>query len=130
MPRKFNEIDVTQEILIINFFQELLLNKDDYLRSVRALLKEINRVSRHELNLYNVVHSLLKERRDFTANVKDSEVRDRVFLAVGDLATMCMLLCVNPTVRDAVSQAKRDTNVLKAFQVSHIVFHIITEIYR
>ncbi|XP_045473416.1 integrator complex subunit 1 [Harmonia axyridis] len=107
---------------------ELLLNKDDYLRSVRALLKEINRVSRHELNLYNVVHSLLKERRDFTANVKDSEVRDRVFLAVGDLATMCMLLCVNPTVRDAVSQAKRDTNVLKAFQaqVSQIQKEAVT----
>ncbi|KAL3270064.1 hypothetical protein HHI36_009122 [Cryptolaemus montrouzieri] len=95
---------------------ELLLNKDDYLRSLRALLKEINRVLRHDFNLYNVVHSLLKERREFATNVKDSEFKDRIFLSLGDLASMCMLLCISPQVREAVNQSKRDTNVLKAFQ--------------
>ncbi|KAK9886100.1 hypothetical protein WA026_014889 [Henosepilachna vigintioctopunctata] len=95
---------------------ELLLNKDDYLRSLRALLKEINRVLRHDFNLYNVVYSLLKDRREFAASVKDSEFKDRIFSSLGDLASMCMLLCVSPTVREAVNQSKRDVNILKVFQ--------------
>lgn len=99
------------------------MNKDDYLRSLRALLKEINRVLRHDFNLHNVVHSLLKERRDYATQIKDCEFKDRIFHSLGDLTAMCMLLCVNPTVRDAVTQAKRDTNVLKAFQVSSQIFH-------
>ncbi|KAJ8945121.1 hypothetical protein NQ318_001586 [Aromia moschata] len=96
---------------------ELLLNKDDYLRSLRALLKEINRVLRHELNLLSIVHSLLRERKEITNSVRDHEFRDRIFLSLADLACMCMLLCVSPQVRDAATQSKRDTSVLKVFQM-------------
>ncbi|XP_050499679.1 integrator complex subunit 1 [Diabrotica virgifera virgifera] len=107
---------------------ELLLNKDDYLRPVRALLKEINRVLRHELNLLNVVHSLLRERKDFTNNVRDHEFRERIFLSLADLSCMSMLLCVSPPVRDAANQSKRDVGVLKAFQmqVSNIQKECVT----
>ncbi|CAG9856871.1 unnamed protein product [Phyllotreta striolata] len=95
---------------------ELLLNKDDYLRSLRALLKEINRVLRQELNLLTVVRALLRERKDFTSGVREHEFRERIFLSLVDLASMAMLLCVGPAVRDAATQSKRDVNVLKAFQ--------------
>ncbi|KAJ8920096.1 hypothetical protein NQ315_011751 [Exocentrus adspersus] len=107
---------------------ELLLNKDDYLRSVRALLKEINRVLRHELNLLNVVHSLLRERKEFTNTVRDHELRERIFLSLVDVSCMCMLLCVSPQVRDAATQSKRDVPVLKTFQmqVSNIQRECVT----
>ncbi|XP_066249303.1 integrator complex subunit 1 [Euwallacea similis] len=107
---------------------ELLLNKDDYLRSLRALLKEINRVLRHDFNLLSVVHSLLRERKDLMPAIRDHEFRERMFLSLVDLVSMCMLLCVSPQVRDAATQSKRDVSVLKAFkmQVSNIQRECVT----
>lgn len=108
--------------------QELLLNKDDYLRSLRALLKEINRVLRHDFNLLSVVHALLRERKELISVIRDHEFRERIFLSLVDLASMCMLLCVSPQVRDAATQSKRDLTVLKAFkmQVSNIQRECVT----
>ncbi|KAB0795233.1 hypothetical protein PPYR_12072 [Photinus pyralis] len=107
---------------------ELLLNKDDYLRSLRALLKEINRVLRHDFNLLSVAHALLRERPEITNLVREFEFRDRMFFALADLVCMCMLLCVSPQVRDAATQSKRDVNVLQAFQlqVSNIQREAVT----
>ncbi|XP_030761585.1 integrator complex subunit 1 isoform X2 [Sitophilus oryzae] len=101
---------------------ELLLNKDDYLRSLRVLLKEINRVLRHDFNLLTVVHSLLRERPDLAPTIREHEFRERIFLSLVDLSAMCMLLCVSPQVRDAATQSKRDVTVLEAFkkQVANI----------
>ncbi|CAH0555452.1 unnamed protein product [Brassicogethes aeneus] len=95
---------------------ELLLNKDDYLRSLRALLKEINRVLRSDFNLLTVVQSLLRERKEVAASVREHEFRERIFLSIADLVSMCMLLCVSPQVRDAATQSKRDVAVLRGFQ--------------
>lgn len=108
--------------------QELLLNKDDYLRPLRALLKEINRVLRHDFNLLSIVHSLLRERKDTMSAMRETEFRERIFLSLADLICMCMLLCVSPQVRDAASQSKRDVNVLQAFQtqVSNIQREAVT----
>lgn len=107
---------------------ELLLNKDDFLRSLRTLLKEINRVLRHDFNLLNVVHALLRERKEFTNSVREHEFRERIFLSLADLSCMCMLLCVTPQVRDAATQTKRDTQILKTFQmqVSNIQRECVT----
>lgn len=107
---------------------ELLLNKDDYLRSLRALFKEINRVLKHDFNLPTVVHSLLRERKDMEKIIRESEVKDRLFVSLTDLVAMCMLLCVTPQVRDAATQSKRDFTVLHAFQtqVSNIQREAVT----
>ncbi|KAF5278356.1 hypothetical protein FQA39_LY05845 [Lamprigera yunnana] len=107
---------------------ELLLNKDDYLRSLRALLKEINRVLRHDFNLLSVAHALLRERPEITNLVREFEFRDRMFFALADLVCMCMLLCISPQVRDSSTQSKRDVTVLQAFQlqVSNIQREAIT----
>ena len=106
----------------------MLLNKDDYLRSLRALLKEINRVLRHDFNLLSIVHSLLRERKEFANSVRESEFRERIFISLADLVCMCMLLCVSPQVRDASTQNKRDVSVLKIFQkqVSNIQREAVT----
>lgn len=86
------------------------------MRSIRALLKEINRVLRTDFNLPMVVQSLLRERKDVTARIRDHEFRERIFCSLADLSAMCMLLCVSPQVRDAATQSKRDVSVLKTFQ--------------
>lgn len=111
-----------------NNFQELLLNKDDYLRSLRALLKEVNRVLRHDFNLLSIVHSLLRERKELTNIIRESEFRERIFISLADLVCMCMLLCVSPQVRDASTQSKRDPAILQAFQmqVSNIQREAVT----
>ncbi|CAG9768098.1 unnamed protein product [Ceutorhynchus assimilis] len=107
---------------LADIFWELLLNKDDYHRSLRVLLKEINRVLRHDFNLLNVVHALLRERKELVPTMREHEHRERMFHALVDLSTMCMLLCVSAQVRDAATQSKRDLTVLKAFktQVANI----------
>ncbi|XP_017779364.1 PREDICTED: integrator complex subunit 1 [Nicrophorus vespilloides] len=107
---------------------ELLLSKEDYLRSLRGLLKEINRVLRNDFNLLSVVHSLLRERKDTIASIRESELKDRIFLSLADLVCMCMLLCVTPQVRDASMQSKRDVAVLQSFQaqVSNIQREAVT----
>ncbi|GJQ80377.1 hypothetical protein Trydic_g12240 [Trypoxylus dichotomus] len=107
---------------------ELLLNKDDYLRSLRTLLKEINRVLRHDFNLLNIVHSMLRERKEISNLIRESEYRERMFLSIADLVCMCMLLCVNSQVRDAATQSKRDVTVLQSFQmqVSNIQREAVT----
>nr|XP_022905448.1 integrator complex subunit 1 [Onthophagus taurus] len=96
---------------------ELLLNKDDYLRSIRTLLKEINRVLKQDFNLCNVVHSLLKERKEMSNLIRDSEFKDRIFLSLVDLVCMCMFLCISPQVRDAASQSKKDASIFQHFQL-------------
>lgn len=73
-------------------FQDLLIHKDDYLRSLRALLREIVRVLRFDINLYALCRSLVKERKEITAALRDFEYRDRVFLAIADLLCLCMFL--------------------------------------
>lgn len=104
------------------------MNKDDYLRSLRALLKEINRVLRHDFNLLSIVHALLKDRKEMSNAIRESEFKDRIFLSIADLVCMCMLLCVSPQVRDAATQSKRDVTVLQAFQnqVSNIQREAVT----
>ncbi|KAF5307904.1 hypothetical protein FQR65_LT06471 [Abscondita terminalis] len=118
----FAEICLVRSLIALtaNFmslFQELLLNKDDYLRSLRALLKEINRVLRHDFNLLSIAHALLRERLEISNVVREFEFKDRMFFALADLVCMCMLLCVSPQVRDAATQNKRDVSVLQAFQL-------------
>lgn len=102
------------------------------MRSLRALLKEINRVLRHDFNLLSIVHALLKERKERNALIRDCEFRERIFLSLADLVCMCMLLCVTPQVRDAASQSKRDVTVLQAFQaqVSNIQREAVTWLHQ
>lgn len=73
----------------------------------------------------------MRERNELTIIVRESEFKDRIFHALADLTCMCMLLCVNPQVRDAATQSKRDVNVLQAFQtqVSNMQREAVTWLY-
>lgn len=45
-------------------FQDLLTNKDDYLRASRALLREIIKQTKHEINFQSFCFGLMQERKE------------------------------------------------------------------
>lgn len=47
-------------------FQDLLTNKDDYLRASRALLREIIKQTKHEINFQSFCFGLMQERKEPT----------------------------------------------------------------
>lgn len=60
-------------------FQDLLTNKDDYLRASRALLREIIKQTKHEINFHPFCFGLMQERKEtsyvdmeFKVNIYDN----------------------------------------------------------
>lgn len=49
------------------------MNKDDYLRPLRALLREVVRVLRHEMNLPALCRGLMADRKEMTQQFRDFE---------------------------------------------------------
>lgn len=45
-------------------FQDLLTNKEDYLRASRALLREIIKQTKHEINFQSFCFGLMQERKE------------------------------------------------------------------
>lgn len=66
-----------------------MLNRDDYLRPLRALLREIWRTLRSELNLAAFSRSLMSQTEPLP---RDCEFSQRAFTATADLITLCMFL--------------------------------------
>lgn len=62
-------------------FQDLLTNKDDYLRASRALLREIIKQTKHEINFQSFCLGLMQERKE--ASYVDMEFKVSVFHIVG-----------------------------------------------
>lgn len=56
-------------------FQDLLTNKDDYLRASRALLREIIKQTKHEINFQSFCLGLMQERKE--ASYVDMEFKVR-----------------------------------------------------
>ena len=62
---------------LASIFQDLLANtKDDYLRAVRALFREIVRAVRNDINFVEFAMGLMTERTD--AKIKDLEQQHKV----------------------------------------------------
>lgn len=104
--------------LLADIFLELLLNREDYLRPLRALLREVVRVLRHDLSLTALCRGLLQERKE----PRDFEFRDRMFASIADLVTLCIFLGISPGVREASSLLargdKRELAVLHNYQTT------------
>jgi integrator complex subunit 1 len=92
------------------------MNRDDYLRPLRALLRELVRQLRQDLPLASVCRNLLKERRDQT--FRDFTPKERMMAALADLVSLCILLAVSPAVREAAGLAARSVTNCMLFQVS------------
>lgn len=88
--------------LLADVFLELLLNRDDYLRPLRALLREIVRFLRYDINLFALCQGLMADKRDNPA-FRDFEFKDRMFYAIIDLITLSCFLGVAPAVKESVN---------------------------
>ncbi|KAG5319212.1 INT1 protein, partial [Pseudoatta argentina] len=106
--------------LLAEIFQDLLMNREDYLRPLRALFREIIRVCRHDVNLIVFVRTLMSERPDIAQQLLNFEFKDRMFMSIVDLLCLCMLLGISPQVKEAgtLSQRadKKDAALLHQFQ--------------
>lgn len=61
-PRQLLALSVPQFLAMV--FQDLLTNKDDYLRASRALLREIIKQTKHEIDFQAFCLGLMQERRE------------------------------------------------------------------
>lgn len=109
-------------------FQDLLTNKDDYLRASRALLREIIKQTKHEINFQSFCFGLMQERKeasyvemefkvstfewlptDFAAmrlcktlkHLFSSLPQERFVIQVTDLLTVSMMLGITAQVKEA-----------------------------
>ncbi|KAK7791007.1 hypothetical protein R5R35_007901 [Gryllus longicercus] len=101
--------------LLADIFLELLLNREDYLRPLRALLREVVRVLRHDLSLTALCRGLLQERK--AKEIREFEFKERMFFSIVDLLTLCIFLGISPSVREASALlARGDKRELLALQ--------------
>uniref|UniRef100_A0A7N5ZTP9 Integrator complex subunit 1 n=1 Tax=Anabas testudineus TaxID=64144 RepID=A0A7N5ZTP9_ANATE len=99
-------------------FQDLLTNKDDYLRASRALLREIIKQTKHEINFQAFCFGLMQERKE--ASYIDMEFKERFVIQVTDLLTVSMMLGITAQVKEAGiawdKGEKKNLEVLRSFQ--------------
>lgn len=72
------------------------MNREDYLRPLRSLLREVSKVLRADLDLEIFARGLMGQTEPLP---KDFEFRDRVFSGIADLVTLCIFLGVSLHVR-------------------------------
>nr|CAD7438682.1 unnamed protein product [Timema bartmani] len=116
----FQSAPDTAASLLADIFLELLMNREDYLRPLRILVREIVRVLRHDVNLSVLCRGLM-EKKDNTPPFRDFEFKERMFVSVVDLVTLCIFLAISPQVREASSLLargdKREITSLHNFQM-------------
>ncbi|XP_073931481.1 integrator complex subunit 1 [Castor canadensis] len=99
-------------------FQDLLTNKDDYLRASRALLREIIKQTKHEVNFQAFCLGLMQERRE--PQHLDMEFKERFVVHITDVLAVSMMLGITAQVKEAGiawdKGEKRNLEVLRAFQ--------------
>ncbi|XP_037669957.1 integrator complex subunit 1 isoform X2 [Choloepus didactylus] len=99
-------------------FQDLLTNKDDYLRASRALLREIIKQTKHEINFQAFCLGLMQERKE--PQHLDMELKERFVIHVTDLLAVSMMLGITAQVKEAGvawdKGEKKNLEVLRSFQ--------------
>ncbi|XP_042293672.1 integrator complex subunit 1 isoform X1 [Sceloporus undulatus] len=99
-------------------FQDLLTNKDDYLRASRALLREIIKQTKHEINFQAFCLGLMQERKE--SQYVEMEFKDRFVIHITDLLAVSMMLSITVQVKEAGiawdKGEKKNLEVLRAFQ--------------
>ncbi|XP_014664125.1 PREDICTED: integrator complex subunit 1-like [Priapulus caudatus] len=104
--------------LLSQVFQDLLMNKDDYLRALRALLREIVRALRHDINFPVFCQGLMVERKDSLFRDLEPVLKERFLVSVVDMVTLCVLLGVTPVVKDSAQSRgeRKDMEALRNYQ--------------
>lgn len=99
-------------------FQDLLTNKEDYLRASRALLREIIKQTKHEINFQAFCLGLMQERKE--SPFTDMEFKERFVVHITDLLAVSMMLGITAQVKEAGvawdKGEKKNLEVLRSFQ--------------
>ncbi|XP_054429276.1 integrator complex subunit 1 [Pteronotus mesoamericanus] len=99
-------------------FQDLLTNKDDYLRASRALLREIIKQTKHEINFQAFCLGLMQERKE--PQHLDMEFKERFVVHITDVLAVSMMLGITAQVKEAGvawdKGEKKNLEVLRSFQ--------------
>ncbi|XP_067162748.1 integrator complex subunit 1 isoform X3 [Apteryx mantelli] len=99
-------------------FQDLLTTKDDYLRASRALLREIIKQTKHEINFQAFCLGLMQERKE--AQYSEMEFKERFVIHITDLLAVSMMLGITAQVKEAGiawdKGEKKNLEVLRSFQ--------------
>ncbi|XP_053212100.1 integrator complex subunit 1-like [Panonychus citri] len=91
---------------LAHLIQEFLI-KDDFLRQIRHLLREIVKALKHEhINLVKLVDVLTTE-NSRVAVIDVQEVLSRVLTSIADIIVLCMFLTVYPVARESMSKPTR-----------------------
>ncbi|GAB1607705.1 integrator complex subunit 1 [Argonauta hians] len=110
----------TSARILAEIFQDLLVNKEDYLRALRALFREIVRSLRHDLNFVAFCLGLMQKRTETKFLEMDQAFKERYVLAITDLITLTILVGITPSVREAFANLTRgdrkDLDTLHQYQ--------------
>ncbi|KAK2152727.1 hypothetical protein LSH36_320g00001 [Paralvinella palmiformis] len=116
----FNMASEHSAKLLAEVFQDLLSNRDEYLRGLRILLREIVRGVRQDMNFVEFALGLMKERTDSKFTEMETQHKDRLFMSLADLITLTALLSVSPAVKEVASALirgdQKDLEALHSFQ--------------
>ena len=101
-------------------FIELLMLKECYLRALRALLREIVRFLRYDINLHTFCVHLMQLPPSKELMARDFEFRERMFTSITDLITLAIFLGISPSVKEGMSayirgDDKKDISPFKSF---------------
>ncbi|XP_050427828.1 integrator complex subunit 1 isoform X2 [Adelges cooleyi] len=119
-------------LLLADIFQELLILRDDYLRSLRVFLREIFRQVRNEFNFLKFCQGLMSSNKEPNGA---PEVKDRVFTGIVDLLTLCIFLSVYPYMRSErkdIVQFEKMQHAISKIQKDGVVWlhDVVTKVYR
>ena len=104
-------------VVLAHIFQELLLQPEDRLRSLRILLREIVRSVHYEFKFSQFALALMEEITIPAFKNTDARIQERMFLSLNSLICTTILLSCKPSIRDiAMSSTKTDVQPLIAFQ--------------
>ncbi|XP_072168172.1 integrator complex subunit 1-like [Diadema setosum] len=107
---------------LASVFQDLLMNRDDYLRALRPLFREIVKSLRYDVDFLAFCRGLMTERTDRQFTDLDKTLKERMFASLCDLICLASLLSVTPQVREVVAAYTRgerkaaDIESLRSFQ--------------
>ena len=103
--------------VLAEVFQEMIAQKEDYLKTLRGLLREIVRALRHEhINFLLFAQYLTEEGQPFIdLDPSEFAIRERAVTLITDLLTMIMFLSLSPAVKEAVSTSKPDRRGIQMF---------------
>lgn len=68
------------------------MNREDNLRALRSILREVSKVLRADLDLLAFVRGLLKQSEPLSP---DTEIKEHVFRCITDLICVCVFLAVS-----------------------------------